>query len=48
MVFGKGKVTYAEGHNSVGGVCFVDENGCVFVIGGVSGPMTINPIIAYP
>ncbi len=36
-----------EGHNSVGGICFISD-GCIFVIGGVSGPMAINGIIAYP
>lgn len=47
MIFSKGEMKYMEGHNSVGGICFVNDK-CIFVIGGVSGPMNINGIIAYP
>ena len=47
IVLSNGEIKYLEGHNSVGGISFARGN-CIFVVGGVSGPMAINGIIAYP
>lgn len=41
-----GKIEKLEGHNSVGGACFMSPLGLV-VYGGVCGPEMLNDVIIY-
>lgn len=46
ITLSNGKLKYEKGHNAVGCSCFSDEIS-FYVIGGVSGPESLNRVVIY-